>query len=112
MRLTTHDPPVPTGQPPGSPTGAKLRAAAERIAEEQAVDSKYDSYYKAKEQLYRNLADLRESGSFREEILLGISAEAREVMSHDPSSDQLQAAVARLEIVIELRGNPLGSPEE
>ena len=111
MRLTTHDTCVSTGQPSEPLTGSTLRSAAERIAEERTADGLNDSYYRAKEQLYRNLADLQESGDFREEILLGVSAEAREVISQDPPIEQLKSAVARLEVVIEIRNGPLSGPE-
>lgn len=111
MRLTTRDTSVSTDQSTGSSTGAYLRDAAKRVAKEQEVNSHNAEYYEAKERLYENLADLQKSGYLRETILLGIAAEAREVISKNPPPSQLKVAVARLEIVIELRGTPICDPE-
>lgn len=109
--MTTHDTCVSTGDLSEPLTGSALRTAVKRISEMRVRDTHPDPYYTAKEQLYRSLADLRESGELREEILLGVSTEAREVISQDPPPEQLKQAVARLEVVIEIRGTPLTASE-
>lgn len=111
MRLTTHDTSVSTGAPSASLTESTLRDAADRAAKEGAETRFNASYYQAKERLCRNLADLHESGELREEILRGISSEAREVISASPPRPRLEAAVARLEVVIAIRGTPLYAEE-
>ncbi|MFC6770017.1 hypothetical protein ACFQDD_00505 [Halorubrum pallidum] len=87
-----------------------IRDAVDNTSKQGDRGNHSERYYKARQEFFRELAELSSDKHSREVILNGFAVEAREVIRQSPDDrERLITAVARLEAVIELRNTPLFS---